>query len=154
MSLETPQAGVATDPGAAPTDSGFGGATQVPKGLGGGATRPRQVAGSYPMRQVTWYQVSTSDLRSLGVAQAATTIFAAMGTFALSLYFDYSGNIALAQSSSQTPPAFLVQIANVTWWAWLGFWVLALGAFGWRRSEWARIRMEHGEPFWKWPWSK
>ena len=48
------------------------------------SSRPVQVAGKYPVREVTYYQFNTSDIRSIGLAQAAATVLAAIGTFALS----------------------------------------------------------------------
>jgi hypothetical protein len=122
------------------------GAGQVRSGGSAGtSTRPRQVAGAYPMRKVTYYQISTSDIRSIGVAQVATTLFASVGAFALSLYLDYNKDIALAELGEAGVPSFLRELSNVAFWAWLFFWILATFAFFWRQSEWSRIKIEHGE---------
>ena len=110
------------------------------------ATRPRQVAGNYPQRQMTYYQISTSDLRSIGVAQAATTICVAIGTFALAAYIDFNKDITIATEGGQTVPPFLNDIANLSYWVWLVFWGIALVSFIWRRSALSQIKKEHGEP--------
>lgn len=115
-------------------------------------TRPIQVTGHYPERHVTYYQVSTSDLRALGVFQAVSTIAGSLGTFAMSLYFDYRAGLADQPSPAADP--FMQSVTNVAFWAWIGFWIIAVGAFIWRQTEWARIRVEHGEPFIKWPWNR
>lgn len=121
-------------------------AAPAPPQSSGATSRPRQVAGKYPMRQVTYYQFNTSDIRSIGIAQAAATLFAALGTFALSLYLDYSKDITLAVEQKQNVPQFLHDVANISFWAWIAFWVLALLAFIYQRNELGRIKTEHGEP--------
>lgn len=119
--------------------SGGSGASEIAK-------VPKQVAGNYPMRQVTYYQINNSDIRSIGVAQAAATICAALGTFFLSTYLDFAKDLALATANDQTPPPFLQGIVNLTFWAWLIFWCIALFAFLWQGNELRRIKSEHGEP--------
>ena len=116
-----------------------------PQGSASTATRPRQVAGNYPMRQVTYYQFSTSDIRSIGFAQAAATICAAIGTFALSGYLEFNKDIALAQEAGQPTPEFLETITNLSFWAWLVFWGVAVLAFVWQGNELRRVKVEHGE---------
>ena len=112
-------------------------------------TRPRQIAGKYPQRQMTYYQISTSDLRSIGVAHAATTICIAIGTFALAAYMDFSKDITIAIEGNQPVPQFLYDIAELSYWGWLVFWFIALVAFIWGKSELSRIKEEHGEhTFW------
>ena len=118
------------------------------------ANVPKQVAGSYPMRQVTWYQINNSDLRSIGVAQVVTTFFAALGTFALAIYLEYNKDLALLnatlkannQLSSTTSSPYLELIVNLSLWAWLICWGFALIAFVWKETELRRIKSEHGEP--------
>lgn len=114
------------------------------------SSRPVQVSGKYPVRQVTWYQFSTSDIRSIGLAQVAATICAAIGTFALSLYLDFSKDITLAEKANQTIPEFLQTVADLSFWAWIVFWVIAVLAFFWQQDELSRIKAEHGElTFWR-----
>lgn len=108
-------------------------------------SRPVQVSGKYPVRQVTYYQFSTSDIRSIGLAQAAATIFAAIGTFALSSYLDFGKDITLAEEAGQTAPQFLHNVTELSFWAWIVSWVLAALAFVWQRNELSRIKIEHGE---------
>lgn len=109
------------------------------------SSRPVQVSGKYPVRQVTWYQFSTSDIRSIGLAQVAATVCAAIGTFALSLYLDFSKDITLAEEAGQSAPEFLQTVADLFFWSWIVFWVIAVLAFVWQRNELGRIKAEHGE---------
>jgi hypothetical protein len=121
-------------------ESNYGGTFPTTGGSTPHRTRPVQVAGHYPERHVTWYQVSTSDARLLGIAQAVTTVFASLGTFALSQYLEIWRDSA---ASNQLLSTF---VSNLMFYGWLVFWVIAGGAFVWRQSEWERIRREHGEP--------
>ena len=111
----------------------------------GTSSRPVQVAGEYPMRKVTYYQFSTSDIRSIGLAQAAAAVFAALGTFALSSYLDFSKDITLAEEAGQGAPEFLQTVADLSFWVWIVFWVIAALAFFWQGNELSRIKVEHGE---------
>lgn len=97
------------------------------------------------MRYVRWYQVNTSDIRSIGVAQAAATFFAAIGTFALSTYIDFSKDISAAESSGAKPAQFLKDVVNLAYWGWIFFWFLALMVLLWQGSELRRIKSEHRE---------
>lgn len=119
----------------------------VPQASGSTAmpTRPRQIVGQYPPRHVIYYQFSTSDIRSIGLAQAAATILAAMGTFALSQYLDFSKDITLAEKAGQAVPPFFHNVADLSFWTWIVFWVFAGLAFIWQRNELRRIKAEHGE---------
>ena len=94
------------------------------------------------MRVVRWYQFSTSDIRSIGAAQAAATIFAAVGTFALSHYLDLSKDIALA---GEKAPEYLINVASFAFWSCLISWLLAFVAFVWQGLELNRVKQEHGE---------
>ena len=98
------------------------------------------------MRQVTYYQINSSDMRSIGVAQAAATICAAIGTFALSSYLDFSKDITLATKTNENVPEFLHTVASLSFWMWIVFWVIAVLAFIWQRNELSRIKAEHGDP--------
>lgn len=113
--------------------------TQTPR------TRPVQVAGEYPVRQVTWYQINNSDLRSIGIAQAVSTFFAAIGTFMLSLYIEFSKDIALNESADQPVPDFLQSVTSFVYWGWLAFWGVAIISFLWQGLEIRRIKREHGD---------
>ena len=75
---------------------------------------------------MTFYQFSTSDIRSIGVAQAAATICAALGTFALSNYLDFGKDIALAEEAEQAVPDFLHSMIILSFWAWIVFWGIAV----------------------------
>ena len=110
------------------------------------ATRPRQIVGHYPARHVTYYQFSTSDVRSIGIAQMAVAVFAALGTFALSIYLDFGKDITLAMNEGESAPQFLYDIENIAFYSWLVFWGLAVCAFIYQRTELRRIKAEHGEP--------
>lgn len=110
------------------------------------ATRPRQIVGHYPPRRVTYYQFSTSDVRSIGIAQAVVTVFAALGTFALSIYLDFGKDITLATGEGESAPQFLYDIESIAFYSWLVFWGLAICAFIYQRTELRRIKAEHGEP--------
>lgn len=109
-------------------------------------TRPRQIVGHYPPRRVTYYQFSTSDVRSIGIAQAVVTVFAALGTFALSIYLDFGKDITMATDKGESAPQFLYDIENIAFYSWLVFWGLAVCAFIYQRTELRRIKAEHGEP--------
>ena len=99
---------------------------------------------------MTYYQISRSDLRTIGVAHVATTIFGSIGTFALAIYFDFNKDITLAVQDEKAVPQFLNDVANISFWAWLVFWFLALLAYLWQGNELRRIRAEHGElTIWK-----
>lgn len=130
--------------------AGGGGQAGSAVAVGGGdrRTRPIQVAGHYPVRTITFYQFSASDIRSIGVAQAATTICASIGTFALSWYIDFSKDIALAVSAKQPVDDLLRSVVEVSFWSWVVFWAVALAAFLWQGNELGRIKEEHGETTW------
>lgn len=106
--------------------------------------RPKRVEGVYPMRYTTYYQFSSSDIRSIGVAQAATTFFAAAGTFSMSYFFDIGKDIAV-MDSSQLGVNYLQNVANLCLTAWAVFWFIAVVAFIWQGVELRRIKAEHGE---------
>lgn len=108
--------------------------------------RPVQVRGEYPVRLTTYYQFSKSDIRTIGVAQAASTILVALGTFALSFYLEFSKEIAAIIEAENTPDKLLQNISDICFWAWIIFWVLAFIAFLWQGGELRRIKEEHGEP--------
>lgn len=110
------------------------------------ATRPRQIVGHYPPRHVTYYQFSTSDVRSIGIAQVAVAVFAALGTFALSIYLDFGKDITLATGEGESAPRFLYDIESIALYSWLVFWGLAVCAFIYTNTELRRIKAEHGEP--------
>ncbi len=115
----------------------------------GTANKPSRVAGNYPMREVTWYQISTSDIRLIGALQAATTVFFAIGTFLLSNYLDFSKDIILAEQAKTTVPTFLRNVAALGLGGWIGSWLIALAAFLWQGAEVRRVKKEHGElPLW------
>ncbi len=102
------------------------------------------------MRRVTWYQVSASDFRNVGLVQIATTFFGAIGTFALSIYLDYSKDVAIARSAKSSIPAFVETAANIAFWAWIIFWFVALALLIWQGTELHRIKVEHGQkPFYE-----
>lgn len=124
---------------------------EPPQKTGTSTSRPRQIAGKYPQRQMTYYQISSSEIRSIGVAQAFATIFAAMGTFALSSYLDFKKDIALALHAGQEVPPFLDSVTDLVFWAWIVFWAVAIGAFGYQGVELRRIKAEHGELA---PWTR
>lgn len=121
---------------------------QTPRTIGvGNSPKAGKVNARYPMREVTYYQMSRSDFRSMGVAQAAATICAAIGTWAMSNYLELSKDIALAKG---TIPEWLYSVRSMAFWAWLIFWCIALAAFAWQGFEYHRIRTEHGElGFWQ-----
>ncbi|MCI0564219.1 MAG: hypothetical protein MN733_37565 [Nitrososphaera sp.] len=131
-----------------PDRTGGSAETEMPRGTAISATRPVQVRGNYPVREVTWYQFNSSDIRSIGVAQAAATIFAALGTFALSNYIDFSKDITLAEQDGRDVPQFLYNIADLSFWAWIIFWAVAIVAFLWQGNELMRIKAEHKVPTW------
>ena len=101
-----------------------------------------------PVRKITWFQFSSSDIRSIGVAQAASTIFAALGTFAMSTYWDLSKDLALAEANNDAIPDALLTISNITLGGGLVFWFLSIAAFLWQGSELSRIKAEHGHDGW------
>jgi hypothetical protein len=105
------------------------------------------------MRQVTWYQFSSSDLRSIGVAHVVTTLFAAAGTFALSNHLEFNKDITLALQNNQNVPLLLQGISDLLFWVWVFCWVCAAVSFIWQRNELQRIKEEHGEVMlWKQLW--
>ena len=104
------------------------------------STRPKQIRGRYPPRKVTWYQISTSDLRSMGIAQAGTTVFAAMGTFALSIYIEFSKDIALLGPDKKEVAQVLQDTADLAFWTMIFCWTIAVFAFIWRGSDLRRIK--------------
>lgn len=108
-------------------------------------SRPKQVRGDYPVRKITWYQVNTSDIRSIGVAQAAATVFAALGTFALSSYLDLKKEMVLNEENTRAAN-FLDPVADLAFGAWLVFWGIAIVAFVWQVWELGRIKEESGNP--------
>ncbi len=107
--------------------------------------RPVQVQGSYPVRKTTYYLFSNRDIRSIGYTQAASAIFAAFGTFALSVYLDFSKDLRIIEESNKTPDEYMENVSNVSLSLWIIFWLLALAAFWWQKSEIRRIKEEHGE---------
>jgi len=128
-----------------PEKTGASGLPAAPEQTGTPATRPRQIAGQYPQRQMTWYHISTSDLRSIGIAQNAATICVGIGTFAIATYIDFNKDIAIAESSGQQLPRLFDVAADLLLIFGVIFWLLAVIAFLWRRSELSRIKEEHGE---------
>lgn len=138
----------APHPRALPERTGGSADTDTSRGGASTSTRPVQVRGNYPVREVTWYQFNSSDIRSIGVAQAAATIFAALGTFALSNYIDFSKDITLAERAGENIPDFLHTITDLTFWAWIVFWAVAIIAFIWQGNELMRIKAEHNVPTW------
>lgn len=128
---DRPEKSGATPPSSRPTRSGTN-------------TRPVQVSGSYPVRQVTWFQISNSDLRSIGVAQATATFFSALGTFALSQYLEFNKDASLLMQQNKLVPSYLSNFVELAFWSWVVFWLMAVLAFFWHRSELGRIKEEHG----------
>lgn len=94
---------------------------------------------------MTYYQFSTSDIRSIGVAQWGALFCASIGTWALTNYLDFSKDITLAKNAGQDVPDFLDKFTAITFSAWIIFWVAAVVAFIWQDSELQRIKKEHGE---------
>jgi hypothetical protein len=125
-----------------------GGVTAITKS-GSVGTRPKQVVGEYPMRLTRYYQFSSSDLRSIGVAQAASIICASIGTFAFSEYLEFSKDVTLAEASKTPVPEFLDTVVSIAFWTWIVFWGIAAWAFLWQGNELRRIKAEHGEPNWR-----
>ncbi len=97
------------------------------------------------MRKTTYYLFSNRDIRSIGYTQAASAIFAAFGTFALSVYLDFSKGLRIIEESNKTPDEYMENVSNVSLSLWIIFWLLALAAFWWQKSEIRRIKEEHGE---------
>ena len=95
------------------------------------------------MRTITWYQINTSDIRNIGVAQAAVTFFAAFGTFALSVFVELQKDIAIAPDDVKP---YLESTANLWHFVWAIFWIVAAVAFFWQGNELARIKEESGVP--------
>lgn len=102
------------------------------------------------MRTLTYFQMNTSDLRTLGVSNAVTTVFAAAGTYLMSLYLDVSKDLQLTPDETQAAAELLRSMGNLAFWAWLFCWAIAICSFLWREAELSRIKAEHGiEPWWK-----
>jgi hypothetical protein len=101
------------------------------------------------VRLTRYYQFSSSDLRSIGIAQAASIICASIGTFAFSQYLEFSKDVTLAEASKTPVPEFLNGVVRIALWTWIVFWALAIAAFLWQGSEMRRIKAEHGEPNWR-----
>jgi hypothetical protein len=89
-----------------------------------------------------WYQVNTSDLKTLGLAQFMSTVFASAGTFFLAVYIDYRKEAELRLPN--TPQWLLDQRTQ-----WLALcviaYIIAAILLIWWRWEFTRIRSEHGE---------
>jgi len=99
------------------------------------------VAPIYRERTVNYFNFSESDIRHINVANICTAIFAAIGTFALTAYFDFSKDLAIADDKA---PELLVRVTSLLFWSWLVCWGLAAIAFLWLRNEIQRIKEEHG----------
>lgn len=113
-------------------------------------TKPSRIHGKYPVRSVTYYQFNSSDIRSIGVAQAAATILFSLGTAAFFMYLDFSKDIAMATQAKQLIPQFLQDLTSYALAAWKIFWIFGALSFGWQGLELRRIKREHGEVFsWK-----
>lgn len=109
-------------------------------------TRPKQVVGSYPVRQVIWLQISTSDIRSIGIAQLVATISSAIGTFALSVYLDFSKDLTLDTQAGKQASDLLNAVVHISYWSWIIFWIIAAAAFIFQGTEYSRLKAEHGLP--------
>lgn len=98
------------------------------------------------MRRVTWYDVNSSDLRSIFAGQAVYTVTFAVGTLAMSQYWEISKDIGMSQLADQPVPQFMTDVENFAFWLGAVCWLVAVLAFAWQGSEWRRIRREHGAP--------
>jgi hypothetical protein len=107
--------------------------------------KPSRVSGEYPVRNIVWYQFSSSDIRSIGVAQAASVISFSLGTWTLSEWLDFKKDIAQAALSKQPVSDFLQNLASAFFILWICFWAIGLIAFFWQGLELRRIKVEHGE---------
>lgn len=117
-----------------------------------------QPKGNHPVRTVTYYQVNTSDLRNLGVSSGVTALFAALGTYLLSVYFDLAKDLQLNNEATEATE-MLTGYANIAFGGWLFCWAIAIIAFIWREAELVRIKKEHGvlpwyERLWNRIWNR
>lgn len=94
---------------------------------------------------MVWYQVNTSDLQTIGIQQAITTLFAAIGSFTLSLHLDLSKDITLATKGGEVPVEYMVTMMGIWKWTWILSFVVAAGCFLLMRHDIARIKAQHGE---------
>jgi hypothetical protein len=118
----------------------------------GGTTRPRKrsrIRERNPMRLVTWYTVNNTDIRNIGVAQAATVAAFSIGTWALDKYLDLQKDIAQANASHQQLSNYVLNLEEAFRVLWIILWVVGVISLVWQSSEWRRIRTEHGEMTWR-----
>lgn len=124
--------------------------------VGGEArSRPVKPRGHFPERKMTWFQFNTSDLRALGAYNGVTTLFAAAGTYLMSVYLDYSKEMQMNGDAAGESFELLRSITNISLVSWIFCWIIAVLAFLIREVTLARIKEEHGvSPWWKYPWKR